>query len=340
MTSGWNVAADQARSALGGDRLVAVLPHLQEASLPPLLRSSIRRQHIELDTTRNELAEPLGAEDVEHVKLWRVTRKSLLDLVLLAVATYTIIGMISGLDLDAFGRSLADATWWWLLAALLIGQLPRLANALSTMGSTPQPLSFGPTAALQFATCYANLAVASTAGRVAITTRCFHRFGIPAAAALSAGVIDSVSALVVQITPFLLMFLISCRSPARRHGASRAAVLALLERRPCTQLHSNRPPMFRPDVPASPLAVASNSPPFATRHVPELPDWRSQSACPTSEPIAPLLGVVPTSEQRRLFRPWDCSDLKADLPGRQRVPRARGRNNPAPWLTRPRTTSA
>jgi hypothetical protein len=53
----------------------------------------------------------------------------------------------------------------------IIGQLPRLDNAVSTMGSTPQTLPFGPTVALQFATCYVNLAVPSSAGRVAITTR-------------------------------------------------------------------------------------------------------------------------------------------------------------------------
>jgi uncharacterized protein (TIRG00374 family) len=74
------------------------------------------------------------------------------------------------------------------------------------MGSTSEPLPFGPTAALQFATCYVNLAVPSSAGRVAITTRFFQRFGIPPAAAFSAGVIDSVSEFVVQITLFVLVF--------------------------------------------------------------------------------------------------------------------------------------
>ena len=77
------------------------------------------------------------------------------------------------------------------------------------MGSTPQPLPFGPTAALQFATCYVNLAVPSSAGRVTITTRFFQRFGIPPAAALSAGFIDSGSDFVVQIILFVLVFFIS-----------------------------------------------------------------------------------------------------------------------------------
>jgi uncharacterized membrane protein YbhN (UPF0104 family) len=87
--------------------------------------------------------------------------------------------------------------------------MPRLANAVSTMGSTPQELPFGPTAALQFATCYVNLAVPSSAGRVAITTRYFQRFGVPPAAALSAGVIDSVSEFLVELALFVLVFFIS-----------------------------------------------------------------------------------------------------------------------------------
>jgi uncharacterized protein (TIRG00374 family) len=209
VTSGKEVALDHATAALGRAGLVAVLPYLQEAVTPPLVRTVLRQRRIDLDTIRTELAASLGVEDVELVKLRRVTWKSLLNLALLAIAAYTVIGMLSGLDLRAFGRSLADANWWWLLAALLIGQLPRLANAVAMMGTTPQPLPFGPTAALQFATCYVNLAVPSSAGRVAITTRFFQRFGIPPAASLSAGVIDSGSDFVVQVALFLGVFFIS-----------------------------------------------------------------------------------------------------------------------------------
>jgi glycosyltransferase 2 family protein len=77
------------------------------------------------------------------------------------------------------------------------------------MGSTSQALPFGPTTLLQFATCYVNLAVPSSAGKVAITTRFYQRFGIPPAAAVSAGLIDSVSELIVQAALFLCVFFIS-----------------------------------------------------------------------------------------------------------------------------------
>jgi len=209
VTAGRDAAVATALAVLGRDGLSAVLPYLQPAALPPRVRAALRHQHINLDAIRTDTATSLGAQPEQLANVRRVTWKSLLNLALLAVAAYTLIGLISGLDLGAFGNALADANWWWILAALLIGQLPRPANALSTMGSSPTELAFGPTVALHFATCYVNLAVPSSAGRIAITTRFFQRFGVPPATAISAGLIDSVSEFVVQGVLFLLVFTIS-----------------------------------------------------------------------------------------------------------------------------------
>ena len=91
----------------------------------------------------------------------------------------------------------------------MLAQIPRLPSAVSTMGSLQQPLPLGPLTALQFAICYVNLAIPSTAARVAINIRFFQRFGVRPATAISAGVIDSVSGFVVQIAIFLLLFFAS-----------------------------------------------------------------------------------------------------------------------------------
>jgi len=77
------------------------------------------------------------------------------------------------------------------------------------MGSSRDPLPLGPTIALQFATCYINLTVPSSAGRVALTTRYFQRNGVPVATALSAGFIDTLSQTLIQISIFLLIFFAS-----------------------------------------------------------------------------------------------------------------------------------
>jgi uncharacterized membrane protein YbhN (UPF0104 family) len=209
LSSGEEVAVERARTALGDAGLVALLPYLQEAVVPPYVRAGLHQRKIALDDVRKRLTSQLGVSEIELTQIRRVTWKSLLSLALLAVAAYTLIGMLADIDLGSFVRALRDANWWWLGAALLIGQLPRVANAVSTMGSTTQPLPLGPTALMQYASCYVNLAVPSSAGRVALTTRFFQRFGVSPATALSAGVIDSVSEFVTQVVLFLLVFFVS-----------------------------------------------------------------------------------------------------------------------------------
>lgn len=209
LTIGKDAAIELAESAIGRDGLTALLPNLQEAALPPRVRAALHHEKVDLSAVRKELALRIDAKDVELAKIRRVTAKSILNLALLVVAAYTMIGLFSGIDFGSLGQSLANANWWWLAAALIVCQMARVANALSTMGSSTTDLPVGPTTALNFATCYVNLAVPSSAGRIAIMTRYFQRFGIPPAAALSAGVIDSLSEFVVQVVLFLLVFSIS-----------------------------------------------------------------------------------------------------------------------------------
>jgi uncharacterized membrane protein YbhN (UPF0104 family) len=209
VTSGEDVAVAGARTALQDDGLAALLPYVQVAATPPLVRSALRRQHLALDDTRKRCAELLGTHDPDLVKVQRVTLRSLVQLALFAIAAYTLIGLLGNIDFGTFFRALGSANWWWLGAALLVGQTPRVANAFSAMGSLEQPLPLGPTTQLQFASCYVNLAVPSSAGRVAITTRFYQRFGVPAAKALSAGMIDSLAQFLVQLVLFLSIFFIS-----------------------------------------------------------------------------------------------------------------------------------
>ena len=190
----------------GDDRVVAVLPYLQEAAMPPLVRDELDRRKIELDDVRTRLAGTLGADEQPLTKLRRVTWGSVINLALLALAAFAIITVFGDIDLESFVDALADASWWWLALALVLAQLPRFPSAVSTMGAINRPLPFGPLATKEFALCYVNLAIPSSAARVAINVRFFRRFGVDATTAVSAGVIDSVSGFVVQIFLFLTLF--------------------------------------------------------------------------------------------------------------------------------------
>jgi uncharacterized protein (TIRG00374 family) len=209
LTSGEGVAVASARRALGDADLADVLPYIQEAALPPISRFGLNHRSIELDDIRNRLTEALGVEKRDLVKLRRVTVGSLLNMALLTVAAFTIIGMLGGIDYAEFWNALQNANWWWLAIALFIGQTPRVSAAFSTIGSSKAPLPLGPTTALQFATCYINLTVPSSAGRVALTTRYFQRNGVQTTTALAAGFIDTMAQTLIQITLFVLIFFAS-----------------------------------------------------------------------------------------------------------------------------------
>jgi uncharacterized membrane protein YbhN (UPF0104 family) len=192
--------------AFGDDTVVSVLPYLQEAAMPPLIRATLDDRKVELDNVRTRVSETLGADEQRLIKLRRVTWGSLLNLALLGFAAFAMISLLGDIDLDEFIDELTDADWWWLALALVLAQMPRIPSAMSTMGSINRPLPLGPLVTKEFAICYVNLAIPSSAARVAINIRFLQRFGVDATTAVSAGVIDSVSGFVVQIFLFVALF--------------------------------------------------------------------------------------------------------------------------------------
>jgi uncharacterized membrane protein YbhN (UPF0104 family)/tRNA A-37 threonylcarbamoyl transferase component Bud32 len=199
-------AVSIARAETGDEDLVAILPYVQDAAIPPLARDALDDRDIDLDDTRKRLGEILGAGEQDLIKLRRVTWGSLLNLALLAFAAFAVFSLLGDVDLQDFVDELSDADWWWLGFALVLAQIPRFPAAVSTLGSTHARLPLGPLTTLQFAICYINLAIPSTAARVAVNVRFFQRFGVPVVGAMSAGVIDSVAGFVVQILLFLGLF--------------------------------------------------------------------------------------------------------------------------------------
>ena len=199
-------AIDAARAFHGDETITAMLPYVQDAAMPPLLRAALSDRDIDLDDVRRRLGTALGADEQRLIKLRRVTWGSVLNLALLGLAAFTLISLLGNIDLETFVDALGDASWWWLAFALVLAQIPRIPAAVSTLGATRQPLPLGPLTTLQFAITYVNLAIPSTAARVAINIRFFQRCGISAVAATTAGVIDSVSGFIVQIGLFVSLF--------------------------------------------------------------------------------------------------------------------------------------
>jgi uncharacterized protein (TIRG00374 family) len=83
--------------------------------------------------------------------------------------------------------------------AFALTQLARASGAMSNIGASPVPLPLGPVVQLQFAIAYINMAVPSTAGRLAMVMRFYQRVGSTATTALGASALDSFANFIVQV---------------------------------------------------------------------------------------------------------------------------------------------
>ncbi|MDM7855776.1 lysylphosphatidylglycerol synthase transmembrane domain-containing protein [Cellulomonas alba] len=194
-------------AALGPDGLAEVLPYLQPAALGRRTRADLRGQSWSLDELRQTAVAAAGVEAPELERLRRVTPRSIGVLAVGALIAYVVVTTLAGADLASVADALRAAQWQWLLVALLLSPVIQAFSAASTLGSTTARLRYVPVLVLQFAIQFIALVIPASAARLALEVRFFQKFGIPAATAITFGVIDSVSGFVVQVSLILVIAL-------------------------------------------------------------------------------------------------------------------------------------
>jgi VanZ family protein len=86
-----------------------------------------------------------------------------------------------------------------LVLGFITAQLPRVSQALSTMGASPAPIALKPLYVLQLSMGYLGVAVPSYAARVAINVRFLQRQGIAVGAALATGALDVMTTFFIEV---------------------------------------------------------------------------------------------------------------------------------------------
>lgn len=203
LLSGTDDAVDALRRALDDDEVRTMLPYLQEPALGRTLNRCLARSDCDLDDLRQRLAAAVETDEPELIALRRVTWKALLRLALLCFAGWLFVSSIADIGLRTIVDEVGKGDFGWLLAALVVGQLPRFVGAFSTIGSAPVALPYGPTATLEFAITFVNLAVPSSLGRMATKLRYLQRQGIGFAGATAMSALDNLSQFMVQISILL-----------------------------------------------------------------------------------------------------------------------------------------
>lgn len=224
-------ALASAVAALGAEGVADVLPLVQMPTLTDVQRRQVRATSLDLDDLRSRAAEAAGVEEPKQQQLRRFTFGSIFRVALPVIALFALVAALSGLDFEALGAEFGNATVWLLVLGFVVSQLPRIAQALSTLGASPVPLPLGPTYALQLSVSYVNLAVPSSAARMAINIRFFQRHGVPPGGALAAGALDGFSGFLMQLLllgTFLVVTPLSLDLDLDPPGVGSAARFALM----------------------------------------------------------------------------------------------------------------
>jgi uncharacterized membrane protein YbhN (UPF0104 family) len=197
---GADAAIEIARRHAGDDALLSSVAFVQPAAFTGSLRRTVKAAHLDLDALRAAAAASVGETVPELVRLQRVKWTSLLMTAITLAAVWFLISQIADIGWSTIVDAFEGASWGWIFVALIVGQTPRLGDALSILGACDQPLPYGPTVGLVMSISFINLAIPSTAARVATEVRYFQKQGVAIAKALTFGALDSVALFITQLS--------------------------------------------------------------------------------------------------------------------------------------------
>ncbi|MGZ5328105.1 MAG: lysylphosphatidylglycerol synthase domain-containing protein [Actinomycetota bacterium] len=194
-------------AAIGNDGLAEILPFLQPAVFDRATLRAVKEQDWSLGDLSDRAAAFAGIVPPKLERIRRVTVRSFLLAAAIALFAYWFIASLAGIDINDVVNELKSADKIWLWAALILTPAVQLPQAFSTIGASREAVRYGPVLMLQYAIQFIQLAVPSSAARVALEIRFFQRMGIEVGGATSIGIIDGVSGFVVQSVMILVIML-------------------------------------------------------------------------------------------------------------------------------------
>ena len=196
---GTEPAVAAAHTALGSEGLADVSAYLQQAAMSTRLRRDLKEADFDLDELRKSAITVSGAEPRDLQRIHRLSIGRVLLAVLLFVAGSTLITGLLEIGFDTIVDAIREASLPIVVLAYLISLLSRPSNAYSLSALSPVKVPFGRLVVLQFAMNFINVAVPSTAGRVATNIRFFQRNGVEPATAVALGAIDGFTGFIAQM---------------------------------------------------------------------------------------------------------------------------------------------
>ena len=182
-------AVAAARTALGDDGLIALLPVLQTSALPRVNRRNASNAKKRCASLRSSIASATGTEAPKLTELRRVAPGSIVIAAFTILGIYLLIGEFSHVE---WGSMFKGADWWWLPIVILFAQVPILGLSLSVLGSVSRRLPLRPVLLLEVGTKFTGLAGGGVT-TIALQVRFFQKQGLAAAVAVTSSLLNSVA---------------------------------------------------------------------------------------------------------------------------------------------------
>lgn len=177
---------ESACRVLSPDRLEPALAYLQPLALPRRIRTQLSDERYLLIDLRETLAERID-RPIPPLRS-PVRPATVVGLLLLGAAVYTVLPQLS--SMREVAASLRTADRGWLTVATLTGFLAIVASAVSMLGSSPTPLPFWRTTAVQLAAAFTGRTTPGGIGFFGVNIAFMERLGIRRSSAVGATVLN------------------------------------------------------------------------------------------------------------------------------------------------------
>jgi undecaprenyl-diphosphatase len=190
-------AVGPAVDVLGPEPVSACLGRLQPAALVGDTAALLKARPGLLDDLRHEIERRCGVGEPPLEPIVRFGGRQLLTVVMLVGVVYFLAPQFA--DLPGIVDQIRDASWIWVVPALLASAATYLAAGGALLGSVPGPLPVGSTAVAQVASSFASAVAPAGLGGMALNVRFLQRQGVDPAVATSSVGLDTVAGFVTHV---------------------------------------------------------------------------------------------------------------------------------------------
>jgi uncharacterized protein (TIRG00374 family) len=195
-----------AQKVFGNKKIASSLPALQTVAMSRDTRKTLRNNKKTLPELRKELGRVEPTMNYEDIQFGRINYRNLFLAAVSIVALYLLIPQFSQVDFSAI---ISQASWTWMLLAVLAKVLSYGVSATNLLAFVKQKISFVRTTVAQISASFATLVAPPTLGTVAINVRFLQKAGVKASqAGATVGVVQVITFL-VHIVLLLIMAVVA-----------------------------------------------------------------------------------------------------------------------------------